>query len=107
MALWLVPAGMLLIAFLDWPYGYYQFLRLVVFLTGGFLTWQIVVWKQSRMWAVLFGIMAFVMNPLFPIHLTREIWSILNLVFAAVFLAHLYVNRRTPPKATDAQIASD
>lgn len=45
-------------------------------------------------WVVAFGGIAFLYNPLMPIHLTREIWSAINVATAAVFLGHLRVLRQ-------------
>lgn len=45
-------------------------------------------------WVVAFGGIAFLYNPLMPIHLTREIWGAINVATAAVFLEHLRALRQ-------------
>jgi len=39
-ALWLIPATMLVLALLQLPYGYYTLLRLVVCLTAAIIAFQ-------------------------------------------------------------------
>ncbi len=61
------------------PYGYYVLLRLVlcgicVYLTIKALKANLIGW----VWTL--GITAVIYNPLLRIHLTREIWSFVNVV---------------------------
>ena len=90
---YLVPAGMSLIALLDMPYGYYQLLRFVVCICAGLLTWELV---QREVWigTVAFGLMAVIFNPIIPLHFAREIWAILNITTAAIFLIGLILYMR-------------
>lgn len=76
-----------LLAVAPWSNGYYQFLRVVVFV-GGIYCWimvrqSAVAETQSLAWA-MFGA-ALVFNPFLPIHLPREVWIPLNLAVAALF----------------------
>jgi hypothetical protein len=41
----------------------------------------------------LFVITALIFNPFIPIHLTRGVWSILNVAAAALFIGHFIVAR--------------
>ena len=76
-ALFMVPAAMSLIAIAPMPYGYYQFLKLVIFLAGGLIGFQF--WTRGRtVLAVPFILLALLFNPIFPVHLTREIWTAIN-----------------------------
>jgi len=75
---------LLLLAVLPLPYGCYTFLRLVIFIGGLFLAYQIHKQKQFG-WAIgLVGI-AILFNPLIPVYLTREIWLPIDLVSAGLF----------------------
>lgn len=83
-ALFIVPAALLLIALVPLPYGYYQFLRLVIFLAGGWVGSQF--WARRRtVLAVPFILLAALFNPIFPIHLTRETWMAINVGATALF----------------------
>ena len=89
-SLWLGPAILLVVALLPWPYGYYQLLRLAVCVVSAWIAYE--QWKHDDAfsgWVVAFGGVALLYNPVMPIHLSREIWSVLNLATAALFLGHL------------------
>lgn len=51
------------------------------------------------------GATALLYNPILPIHLTRQIWSVLNLATAGLFISHLWTLRRlvveSPPAYSD------
>ena len=90
---------MLVAALLPWPYGYYNFLRFCVCGAAAFLAYQ--QWTHddaASKWVVVLGAIALLYNPLVPIHLTREIWSVLNVVTATALVGHLRSLRflRTP-----------
>ena len=80
-----VVAVMLLGALAEWPYGYYQLLRLVVCGVAVFVAFTALNWQ--KLWVTwLFGFIAILFNPLFPIHLTREIWQPIDVICALLFL---------------------
>ena len=89
-SLWLTPVALLILALLPWPYGFYNLLRLVVCVVSAWLAYE--QWRYDDAvsgWVVALSIAALLYNPLLPIHLTREIWMVLNLVTAGLFLGHL------------------
>jgi hypothetical protein len=80
-----VAALMLFGALGQWPYGYYQLLRFVVCGVGAYTAF--VAYQWQKLWATwLFGFIAILFNPLIPIHLTREIWQLIDLVCAILFV---------------------
>ena len=88
--LWVGPIVMLVAALLPWPYGYYNFLRFCVCGAAAFLAYQ--QWTHNdaaSKWFVVLAAIAVLYNPLVPIHLTRNIWSVLNVATAAAFIGHL------------------
>src|SRR5271165_5979251 len=88
---------LLLAAFSEWPYGFYVLLRLVVCTVSVY--WAVEMFKQRRVaWTWAFGANAVLFNPVFPIHMARSDWEVINLL-DAVFLAawailSLYRERR-------------
>ena len=81
---------MLLGAFGYWPYGYYQLLRWVVCAAAIFVLVATITWKSYwACWA--FGVVAITFNPILPIHLSREIWQILDAAIASRFLVGVVV----------------
>ena len=80
---------MLVAALLPWPYGYYNFLRFCVCGSAAFLAYQ--QWTHddaASKWAVVLVGIALLYNPLVPVHLTREIWTVLNFGTAIAFVGH-------------------
>jgi hypothetical protein len=91
-----VPAAMLVLAIGRWPYGYYMLLRVIVLATA--LLLASLIYQQGRaftVWIGLFVAVAFVYNPLVPLHLTRGVWSVLNLAVAVLFIGHFIADHRT------------
>ena len=67
------------------PYGYYTFLRIVV--TGIATLLAVRAFSSDKHgWTWVMALTAAAYNPIFPVHLTREIWSGVNVATAAVFI---------------------
>ena len=72
-----------------WPYGYYVLLRIMVCVTAIALSsWAHKREKSGWMWTLI--IIAIAFNPLIPVHLGKEIWSIVDLVVAAIFVISIF-----------------
>lgn len=94
----LIATAMLLGALTALPYGYYQFLRLVVCGVGAYVACTAYNWQ--KMWAIWpFGFIAILFNPLIPIHLSREMWQPIDVVCAFLFAIAAFVLRK--PKDDD------
>lgn len=101
-AVWLVPVAGLLVALAPLPYGYYMLLRLVVCASAAYLAYS--AWKSgSRSWVWLLALLALLYNPVLRIHLTREIWQVINVLTIAAYLAHFWIGRRHKPTASEIQ----
>jgi len=95
LALPLIPAAMLIVAIGDWPYGYYQFLRLVVCASAVALS--VIEFKgggSSTCWIFVFAGVTLLFNPLATVHFERQIWQALDLGVAAVFLIYAAISLR-------------
>ena len=88
-ALWLIPAAMLLAALLHLPYGYYTLLRLVVCLTAAIVAFQ--SWPKNQAWAIAFGLVALLFNPLIIVALDRETWAPIDVGVAMMYLSHWWL----------------
>lgn len=89
-SLWVAPAALLIAALFPWPYGFYDLLRLAIFAVSAWIAYE--QWRLDNAvsgWVVAFGGVALLYNPVMLVHLTREIWSVLNIATAVLFLAHL------------------
>jgi hypothetical protein len=87
-----IAAIALVAALAPWPYDYYRLLRVLVFGAGVFC--GIALLEKDRGLAIGLFISAAVFNPFLPAHLTRDIWSVLNIAGAALFALSIYRLRR-------------
>ena len=79
-----IATGMLLIGVLPLPYSYYTLLRIVatvVFLWPAFVSYS----RKEKMLPWAFAATAILFNPLVKIHLTKELWVVVDIV-AELFL---------------------
>ena len=72
-----------------WPYSYYSLLRVVICVSAGYLSFLIFN-KNKEGWGLSFAIIAVLFNPFFPIHLEKEIWAVLDVLVAVIFLASMF-----------------
>lgn len=85
-----IPSGI-------WPYGYYVLLRWVVAGTGVFAAY-LAYNVGKTLWAVVFGLVVLLFNPIIPIHLTKDIWVLIDLVVALIFFTALFSIREDKAK---------
>lgn len=74
-----------LAAVIDWPYGFYQFLRLANTGYAIYLAYQLFQHRPGNL-AWSFCAMAVLFNPILPIWLERETWMIIDIT-AAIYIA--------------------
>lgn len=86
-------AAACLIALGDWPYGYYQLLRLVV---TGYAVWiaSHLAGKPRRVWPWVFGFIALLYNPLFKISMSRDAHAIENICTTIIIVAEMLRAKR-------------
>lgn len=95
-----ISVFMLLLAIPRLPYGYYIFLRWVVSLSAVFSAW-VANSSEDKFWVFLMGGIAILFNPIIPVHLIKEIWVIIDLIVAILFLVSIFKikpNRQLPKK---------
>ena len=62
----------------DNPYGYYTLLRIILCALCAYLA-VIALKKGMDAWVWMLAVTAIIYNPLVRFHLTREIWSVVNI----------------------------
>lgn len=75
------------------PYGYYTLLRLACFGVFAYLALQTFA-EKKRGWTWVLAITAAIYNPVFRVHLTRDIWSVVNVVTILIALASIAIVMR-------------
>ena len=95
---WIVPIILLTVAILAGidgtrlPYGYFTFMRIVIFLAAGCIA--AVGFKDGKqLWATMFVLIAVLFNPFVPIEMKRDDWLIFDIITFVVFLAHAVFGR--------------
>ena len=90
----IIAAIMLFLALAPLPYGYYQILRIVVCGAAAYVAFMAYNWhKNLATW--LFGFIVVLFNPLIPIHLSRELWQLIDLI-CAILLIFIVVVLKNP-----------
>ena len=79
-----IVALLLLIALIPLPYAYYQLLRIVVTVAAAIYAYRFYEDNQTSK-ATIFGLIALIWNPLFPIYMDRSTWIVLDVIGAAIF----------------------
>ena len=81
-----VVAGLLLLALVDLPIGYYTFLRFVV--TIGAIAVIVKEFENGfNFWVIAFGIITIVFNPIIPVYLNdKDAWMPIDLITAILFI---------------------
>ena len=88
-----VASLMLLFAlFPDIPYGYYVLLRWICCGVFSYLAVRALD-AEHQGWIWVLGITAAIYNPIVPVHLTREIWSVVNVATIGVAVASILALR--------------
>ena len=83
-----LPATLIFIAIFGWPYGYYEFLRLVVTGISLYAAFGLLEKDTINFWVMLF--IALLFNPLIPIYLPKDMWVLTNIIIGSYFIATAY-----------------
>jgi len=76
-------------AFGNNPYAYYQFLRWATTVASFYLAF--VAYDTGRNdWAWIFVIIGILFNPIVPFYLKRETWHFFNLVVAIIYFVSIF-----------------
>ena len=89
-------AGANILALADLPYGYYQFLRILVTAYAVWIAWYAAT-NDKKAFAYIFGAIAVSYNPIFKIHMERETHQIVNVATAILIIAEAWMARRNLP----------
>ena len=76
-------------AFGDNPYSYYQFLRWATVIVSFYLAYVAHENKRNG-WTWTFAIIGILFNPIVPFYMERETWQFFNLVVAVIYLVSLF-----------------
>ena len=72
-----------------WPYGYFTLLRIVVSVTSGYIaynTYRLI----KEFWMYSFGFLTILFNPIAPIHLSRDMWIVIDFIVAVFMVVSIF-----------------
>ena len=72
-----------------WPYGFYELLRWIIFISSIVVAWGFYNAKLSA-WTFIFGAIAFLFNPIAPIYLNKESWVPIDFIGSVLFFIAAY-----------------
>lgn len=78
-------AIMLLLCLLKMPYGYFQFIRIAGAIGFGYLCYS-EFQQQRSITGLLCALCTILLQPVFKIHFTREIWNKIDVIIAIFLL---------------------
>jgi hypothetical protein len=92
-ALLLICTGLLLLALVDLPIGYYTLLRIAV--TIGAVAVVVAEFENGiNFWVIAFGLIAIIFNPLIPIYFgDKSTWMPIDLITAVLFAIKSFINQ--------------
>jgi hypothetical protein len=100
---WWIPIVALTVGLFELAYGYYVLLRIVVCGACAYLALAEADFGRTR-WAWVLGSVAVLYNPIFRIHLDRELWSIINFGTIWLFAIHMWSHRNANSHRTGGTI---
>ena len=83
---------LLLACLLDMPYGYYQFVRFIGMIGFGLLAFE--NYQKNQTWFVIWISSVLLINPFFKIALGRDIWNIVDVIWAVLLVVSIILNKR-------------
>ena len=72
-----------------WPYGYFTLLRFVVCITSGYIGYT-AYRLNKEFWMYSFGLLTILFNPIVPIHLSRDMWVVIDFLVGLFMIASIF-----------------
>ena len=91
-AIKIILSILFLVCLLDMPYGYYQFVRFIGMIGFGLLAFE--NYQKNRTWFVIWISSALLINPFFKIALGRDMWNIVDVIWAVLLVVSIFLNKR-------------
>ena len=89
-----IVAILFLVCLLKMPYGYFQFVR--------FLGMAVFIWlayvdnqKSDKTFLIIWVVSALLINPFIKVALGRTIWNIVDVVWAIILIASIWLDKKT------------
>jgi len=73
----------------DMPYGYFQLTRFLGMVGFGILSYN--QYKVNQGWLITWLASAILINPIFKISLGREIWNVVDVIWAILLIVSIFI----------------
>ncbi|HEA22942.1 hypothetical protein LCGC14_1378760 [marine sediment metagenome] len=77
---------------LSWPYSYFELVRFIGMIGFGVLAYDIR--EKDKFWFVLWLSSATLVNPFFKIALGRELWNVIDVIWAILLISSIFLRRK-------------
>ena len=91
-AIKIILSILFLICLLDMPYGYYQCVRFIGMIGFGLLAFE--NYQNNQTWFVIWISSALLINPFFKIALGRDMWNIVDVIWAVLLIMSLILQKK-------------
>ena len=81
-----------LVCLLDMPYVYSQFVRFIGMIGFGLLAFE--NYQKNQTWFVIWISSALLINPFIKIALGRDMWNIIDVIWAVLLIVSMTLNKR-------------
>tara|TARA_B110001469_G_C9536193_1_gene266406 strand:- start:133 stop:447 length:315 start_codon:yes stop_codon:yes gene_type:complete len=76
----------------DWSYGYYELVRFLGMVGFGILAYD--NYENNKTWFVIWLSSAILINPIFKIALGRELWNIVDIIWAILLIVSIFIKTK-------------
>ena len=91
-------AVLFVICLADMPYGYFQFVRFL-----GMIGFSLLAFNEyervNKGWAIFYIVSAILINPIFKISLGRELWIIIDVIWAIILIGTIVFDKNKKEKS--------
>ena len=91
-AIKIILSILFLVCLFDMPYGYYQFVRFLGMIGFGLLAFD--NYQKNQTWFVIWISSALLINPFFKIALGRDMWNIIDVIWAVLLIVSMILIKR-------------
>lgn len=77
----------------DWSYGYYQLVRFLGMVGFSILAYD--NYEKNKSWFIIWLSSAILINPIFKISLGRELWNIIDIIWAILLIFSIFIKSKS------------
>lgn len=79
------------------PYSYYIFMRWALCAIFLYCSYNMLI-NRNRFWLFIYLLLSIIYNPIVPLHMNRDIWTVINLISIVLILTSIFMQSSSVPK---------